>query len=88
MIRYTGRMDIRRETFGAAVRLGIVLSTVAAFLVLLTSAIGDVSNTGMVLTVAAVGFATSWVLTGRVARAVPVAPRHRVSVVHLRQPVG
>jgi hypothetical protein len=88
MIRYTGRMDIRRATFGAAVRLGIVLSTIATILVLGISTIADVTPSLMAATVAAVGFVTSWVLTGRVARTAPVAPSHRVSVVSLRQRVG
>jgi len=81
-------MNTRRELFGAAVRLGIVLSTVAAFLTLFISALGDVSPAAMAGTVAAVGFVTSWVLTGRVAHPAPVRSQHRVSVVHLRQPVG
>ena len=81
-------MEIRRATFSAAVRLAIVLSTVAAVLALGIDAVGNVSTTAMVSTVAVIGFVTSWVLTGRVARAVPVAPRHRVAVVRLRQPVG
>jgi hypothetical protein len=81
-------MNTRRATFGAAVRLGFVLSTVAALLVLVIESIGDVTPAAMAATVAAVAFVTSWSLTGRVARTVPVASRHRVSVVHLRQPVG
>ena len=81
-------MEIRRATFSAAVRLAIVLSTVAAFLALGIDAVGNVSTTAMVATVAVVGFVTSWVLTGRVARAVPATPHHRVAVIRLRQPVG
>ncbi len=82
-------MNTRRATLGAAVKLAIVLSTVAALLALGIDAVGDVSTTAMVATVAVVGFVSSWVLTGRVARAtVPVAPRHRVATVRLRQPVG
>jgi hypothetical protein len=81
-------MEIRRATFGAAVRLAIVLSTVAAVLALGIDAVGNVSTTAMVSTVAVIGFVTSWVLTGRVARAVPAAPHHRVAVIRLRQPVG
>ena len=81
-------MEIRRTTFGAAVRLAIVFSTVATFLVLGIDAVGDVSTSAMVATVAVVGFVTSWVLTGRVARTVPVAQHHRVAVIRLRQPVG
>jgi hypothetical protein len=81
-------MNTRRDLFGAAVRLGFVLSTVAVILTLIVSTLGDVSPAAMAGTVAAVGFATSWVLTGRIARPAPVRSHHRVSVVHLRQPVG
>lgn len=81
-------MEIRRATFGAAVRLAIVLSTVAAVLALGIDAVGNVSTTAMVTTVAVIGFVTSWVLTGRVARGVAVTPHHRVAVIRLRQPVG
>ena len=81
-------MNTRRELFGAAVRLGIVLSTVAAIVTLIVSGLGDVSPAAMAGTVAAVTFVTSWVLTGRVAHHAPVRSQHRVSVVHLRQPVG
>lgn len=81
-------MNTRRELFGAAVRLGVVLSTIAAIVTLIVSWIGDVSPAAMAGTVAAVGFVTSWVLTGRVAQPAPLRSHHRVSVVQLRQPVG
>lgn len=81
-------MNTRRELFGAAVRLGIVLSTVAVIVTFIVSGIGDVSPAAMASTVAAVGFVTSWVLTGRLAHPAPLRSHHRVSVVHLRQPVG
>lgn len=81
-------MNTRRELFGAAVRLGVVLSTIAAVVTLIVSSIGDVSPAAMAGTVAAVGFVTSWVLTGRLAQPAQLRSQHRVSVVHLRQPVG
>ncbi len=81
-------MNTRRELFGAAVRLGVVLSTIAAVVTLIVSSIGDVSPAAMAGTVAAVGFVTSWVLTGRLAQPAHLRSQHRVSVVHLRQPVG
>lgn len=81
-------MNTRRELFGAAVRLGVVLSTIAAIVTLIVSSIGDVSPAAMAGTVAAVGFVTSWVLTGRLAQPATLRSHHRVSVVHLRQPVG
>lgn len=81
-------MDIRRELLGAAVRLAAVLSIVAAALAIGIDVVGEVSTTALVLTVAAVGFVSSWVLTGRLARTAPAARQHRVSVVPLRHPVG
>lgn len=81
-------MDIRRDILGAAVRLAAVLSTVAAFLAIGIEQVGDVSATGLVATVAVVGFVSSWVLTGRVARPAPVARHHRVAVVPVRHRVG
>jgi hypothetical protein len=81
-------MNTRRDLIGAAVRLGFVLSTVAVVVTLFISTLSDVSPAAMAGTVAAVAFATSWVLTGRMVRPVPVRSHHRVSVVHLRQPVG
>lgn len=81
-------MDIRREFLGAAIRLAMVLSTVAAVVAVGIDSVGDVSATGLVVAVAAVGFVSSWVLTGRIARTAPAARQHRVSVVPLRHPVG
>ena len=81
-------MEIRRDTFGAAVRLALVLSTMAALVTVLIDSIGDVSPTLLAGTVAAVGFIASWVLTGRTARPAPIVRRHRVAVVPLRHPVG
>lgn len=81
-------MDIRRDILGAAVRLAAMLSIVAAFLAIGIEAVGDVSATGLVATVATVGFVSSWVLTGRLAHTAPAARRHRVAVVPMRHPVG
>lgn len=82
-------MEIRRDTFGAAVRLAFVLSTMAALATVLIDSIGDVSPTLLASVVAGVGFAASWVITGRSAtRSMATVRRHRVTVVPLRHPVG
>jgi hypothetical protein len=82
-------MEIRRATFGAAFRLAIVLSTIAAAVALGLESIGEVSRPAIVLTVIVVGFVTSWVETGRAARSSIEARRHhRVAVVHVRHPVS
>ena len=49
-------MEIRRATFGAAIRLGFVLSTIAMLVAVLAESIGDVNTWGMAATVAVVGF--------------------------------
>lgn len=82
-------MEVRRATFGAAIRLAIVLSAIAAAVALGLDAVGEVSRPAIVLTVIVVGFVTSWVETGRAARSSAEARRHhRVAVVHVRHPVA
>jgi hypothetical protein len=64
----------------ATIRLGVMLSVVAAGLAAGLSLIGEVSQWSYVLTVAAVGFTTSWIQSGRVARddrPLPVLLAHR-----------
>jgi hypothetical protein len=85
---YTGDMEIRRATYGAAVRLALVFSAVSALVAMMLDALGEVSTTRLVVAVAAIGFATSWVQTGRVVRAVETRAHHRVTVMPLRQPIG
>jgi len=77
-------MELRRATWMAALRLAIVVSTAAAVLAMLLSSLGDVSPAVVVVSVIVVGFALSWVQTGRILedrrhRA------HRVTAVHLRR---
>ncbi len=72
-------MELRRATYGAAIKLAMVFSTVAVIVAVTLDAIADVSVGAMVAVVAVTGFATSWVQTGRVRRAVALQPRHRVS---------
>ena len=69
-------MDIRREVFGAAVRLAFVVSTIAVALTLVLEAVGDVDPTRLVTAVAVVGFVSSWMMTGRVWRSVAVPVHH------------
>lgn len=85
---YTGVMDIRRATYGAAVRLAMVFSAMAAIVALTLDAMGDVSAAGLVVAVMVVGFTTSWVQTGRIARTVGAGRSHRVTVMPLHHPVG
>lgn len=82
-------MDIRRATYGAAVRLAIILSVIAAAVALGLDATSEISRPVIVLTVIVVGFVASWVETGRAARASAQRHRHhRVAVVPVRHPVG
>lgn len=66
-------MDERRTTYGATVRLALIFSIVAALVAIALQSIGDVSTIRLVITVAVVGFVTSWVQTGRLARTAPAA---------------
>ena len=86
--RYTGMMEIRRESYGAAIRLALVFSVMAAMLAITLDAVGDVSAIGLLAAVAVVGFVTSWVQTGRVWKAVPARTGHRITVLSQRQPIG
>ena len=62
---YTCAMEQRREMFEAAFRLAVVISVVAALTAVVLSALGDVSTTRLVMTVAVVGFVASWKATAR-----------------------
>ena len=81
-------MEIRRATFGAAIRLAMTLSVIASLVALGLNAVGDVSTVNLVAAVAATGFTMSWVQTGRVRRAVVARPAHRITVLPVRQPIG
>lgn len=72
-VDYTETMDVRRTTYGAAVRLALIFSAVSALAAVALQSFGEVSTTRLVIAVAVVGFATSWVQTGRVARTSPQA---------------
>ena len=58
-------MDDRRTTWGAAIRLAITLSVFAAIVAAILHSIGILSQPTIVLGVIVIGFATSWVRTGR-----------------------
>ena len=81
-------MDVRREMFGAAVRLAIAVSTLAVLAIIGLERVGEFSPGAIVASVAVVGFGTSWVVTGRVARTASIPSAHRISVIPLRQRVG
>jgi hypothetical protein len=81
-------MEIRRATFGAAIRLAVALSVIATAVAITLDAIGEVSRTALVLTVIVVGFMASWIQTGRVSRTAARRPAHRLTVVALHHPVG
>lgn len=85
---YNGLMELRREVFGAAIKLAVVLSVVAGAIAVGLGAIDGVSRTALVLTVMVVSFVASWVQTGRVARSSAHHHAHRLTVVPLRHPVG
>ena len=59
-------MDISRRTWIAAVKLAVVISTLAALAAVAVSTIGHVADGAIVAVVAVVAFAASWVQTGRV----------------------
>lgn len=60
-------MDDHRTAspWAAAVRLGLVVSAVAAAIAVALTAFGDVSQTALVIAVIVVGFIVSWIHTGR-----------------------
>jgi hypothetical protein len=76
---YTVFMQSRREIYGAAIQLATLLSAAAALVAFVLDAVGDVSTTRMVALVAVVGFSSSWVHTGRVARALDVRSADQVT---------
>lgn len=64
-------------TFTATVWLGAKLSVVAAVLAVVLPLIGEVSQWALVIAVASVAFAASWVQTGRLERGeAPLLVRH------------
>jgi hypothetical protein len=66
------RMEVRREMYAAAVRVALVVSVVAVLLAVAVQSFGELSAVRYASAVAVVGFVTSWMVTGRVARAAQV----------------
>jgi hypothetical protein len=61
-------MELRRRTWAAALRLAVVVSILGALIAVAASTVGDVAQAAIVIPVIVVGFAASWVQTGRVRR--------------------
>jgi hypothetical protein len=61
-------VELRRRTWAAALRLAVVVSVLGAVVAVAASMFGDVAQVTIVLPVIVIGFALSWVQTGRVQR--------------------
>lgn len=78
-------MDDQRTAspWAVAVHVGVIVSVVAAAVAMALTAFGDVPQTALVIAVIVVGFAVSWVHTGRAVDPPPAQPapveRRRVS---------
>ena len=68
------RMDLPRNTWIAAVKLAVVISTIGALVAVAASALARVPDVAIVIVVAVVAFAVSWVRTGRLRSNAAVAP--------------
>ncbi len=69
-------MDISRRTWIAAIKLAVVISTIAAVAAVAVSTLGQIPDVAIITIVAVVAFAASWVQTGRVrSTAVPMPVR-------------
>ena len=62
------QMELSRRTWTAAVKLALVVSTLAALLAIAATSMGDVPQLAIVLPVIVVAFTLSWIQTGRVRR--------------------
>ncbi len=78
-------MELRKATWGAALRLAFVVSAIAAVAAVTLSEVGEVPRGALVAAVMLIGFVASWVQTGRVAR---VHQQHRVAVGPTRRSVS
>jgi hypothetical protein len=61
-------MEISHRTWTAAVRLGVVVSVLAASLACVVALLGDVPQAAIVLPVIIVAFTASWIQTERIRR--------------------
>lgn len=68
-------MEHRRNTWGAAIRLAITLSVLAAIAAAALHSAGILSQPTIVLSVIVVGFVTSWIRTGRLEQRRTLRPR-------------
>jgi flagellar biosynthesis protein FliQ len=67
-------MEINRRTWIAAIKLAVVISTLAAIMAVAVSSLGDIPQAVIVLPVVIVAFTASWVQTGRVRDSQLTAP--------------
>ena len=78
-------MELRRQTWFAALQLAAFISVIAVAVVLAVSALGEVPEAALVLPVIVVAFAASWIRTARIrrdfARPVSIAPRAGAPIV-------
>jgi L-asparagine transporter-like permease len=58
-------MSDRRVMFEVAIRVAVMLSALAVVLTVVLDAVGDVSAARLVTSVTVIGFAWSWIATGR-----------------------
>jgi len=61
-------VELRRRTWVAALKLAMVVSILAALIAIGASMLGDVTQAAIVIPVIVIGFAASWVQTGRMQR--------------------
>ena len=61
-------MEVSRRTWNAAIKLAVVLSSLAALVAFGVSRAGDVPQAAVVLPVIVVAFAASWIQTERIRR--------------------
>lgn len=69
----TSEMELSRRTWLAAVRLGAVLSALAAVMAIALTSIGEVSQVAIILAVVVVAFSASWIQTTRIRRSTSTA---------------
>jgi hypothetical protein len=74
----TDDVELRRRTWVAALRLAVVVSVIGAVFAIGASMMGGVAQAVIVIPVIVIGFAASWVQTGRVQR------RHEFADIRLR----
>jgi len=66
-------MEIRRRTWNAAIRLGVLCSMAGVVLVIIASALTTVPQSAVILPMIVAAFVTSWLQTERIRRDVIAA---------------